>query len=103
MPLSLTIANYPLRDKLNDRLTRHALLTGPASYTTGGVAIDNTGDFGWAETQALLGSLWNDTVIVHLWLDYANQTIVMIDAAGAQIANGVDLSGYTGQIVAFGR
>lgn len=103
MALTIDYDNYTFRDRMNDCLVRRFQMTGPASYPTGGVAIANLGDFGWGETHTLLGTLWNGTVLRFTWLDRANQKVIILDDAGAQIANGVDLSAFTGEMLATGR
>jgi len=104
MALNLNTTNYDFRDKWMSCLVRRALLTGPASYATGGVAIDNAGDFGWGETHSILGTLWNGSAARELWLDRVNQKIVIIvPNTGAEVANTTDLSAFTGQIVATGK
>lgn len=108
MALNLNVnnatVNYPFRDRQNDRLTRHASLTGPAAYATGGIAIDNQGDFGWGETHALFGSIWDGSALYVLHLDYANQKVLVVDpTTGAEVANGTNLSTFLGQIVAYGK
>lgn len=103
MALTITSTNYDFRDRWNSCLVRRFTLTGPASYTTGGVAIDNTNDFGWGETHTLVGTLWNETVGYTVWLDLTNQKVVILDAAGAEIANGTNLSAFVGQMLATGR
>ena len=103
MALTETTTNYSFRDRLNDCLVRRCTLTGPSSYPTGGVVIDNLGDFGWGQTHTIHGTLWNGSALRFLWLDRANQKLVVVDDAGAQIANAVDLSAFTGEIFATGR
>lgn len=102
MALTLNTTTVVFRDKWMQCLVRRATLTGPASYTTGGIAIDNVGDFGWGSTETLQGTLSNGTNFYGLYLDFANQKI-KVSAAGVEVANAVDLSGYTGIIVATGH
>lgn len=101
--LNLTTTNYPFRDRMNSCLVRRATFTGPASYTTGGVEIDNTDDFGWSETHTLLGTITNGTNLYSLHLDRANQKVLVFQGDGTQVANGTDLSGFTGEILATGK
>lgn len=103
MALTIDYDNYSFRDRLNDCLVRRFLLTGPASYPTGGVVIDNLGDFGWGETHTVVGTLWNGTAMRWVWLNFTSQLLVIVDDTGAQIANGTDLSAYTGNLLATGR
>lgn len=104
MPLTLNTTNYPLRDRLNDRLVRVALLTGPASYTTGGVAIDNLGDFGWGSTDYLQVVISDGTSVRTGWLDRPNQKVLFfVPNTNVEVANAVNLSAFSGQMVAFGK
>jgi len=104
MALSLTTTNYPFRDRWNDCLVRRARLAGPSSYATGGIAIDNAGDFGWGETHTLLGTLWNGSALRDLWLDRPNQKVlVVVPNTGAEVGNGTDLSAFVGEILATGK
>jgi len=68
MALTIDYDNYTFRDRLNDCLVRRFQMTGPTSYPTGGVVIDNLGDFGWGETHSLLGTLWNVAIAAALGL-----------------------------------
>ena len=104
MALTLTISNYPFRDKLEQRLVRVATFTGPASYATGGVAIDNTNDFGWGNTQFIKVNISDGTSFRLGWLDYTNQKIkFFVPNTNVEVANAVDLSTFSGQLLAFGQ
>jgi hypothetical protein len=104
MALSLNTTNYEFREKLMQRLSRHAVLTGPASYATGGIAIDNLGDFGWSQTQYVTGIITDGTTYYDLFLDRTNQKIKAISqSTGQEVANATNLSTFSGDIVAFGR
>ena len=101
---TLTITNYPFRDRWNDCQVRRARYAGPSSYVTGGDTISNVVDFGWGETHTLLGTITDGTTLYVLHLDYANQRIlVFVASTGIEVANGVDLSTFNGQIVATGK
>ena len=104
MPLTLDFDNYVFRDRWNDCQARRATMTGPTSYDTGGVAIANLGDFGWGETHTLQGVLENGSAVRLLWLDRANQKVkIYVPNTGAEVAAAVDLSAFTGEIVATGK
>jgi hypothetical protein len=104
MALTLDIDNIVFRDRWNDCLVRRALLTGPASYATGGIAIDNLGDFGWGETQTLQGLISDGTTYYGLFLDFANQKAKVVDlAGGVEVTNATDLSTFSGYLVATGK
>lgn len=92
-----------VRDRLNTNLVRNLKLTGPASYTTGGIAIDNTNDFGWAETHSINGMISDGTTFYDLFLDYANQKLKVISqSTGNEVANTTNLSAFSGIITALG-
>jgi hypothetical protein len=104
MALTLNTTNYPFRDRLNDRLVRVATFTGPASYVTGGVAIDNLGDFGWVSTDFAKIIISDGTSMRVGWLDRPNQKIkFFVPNTNVEVANAVDLSGFSGQLLACGK
>jgi hypothetical protein len=102
--MTLTLTNYPFRDRWNDRQVRQATYTGPASYTTGGEAISNQNDFGWGRTHSLYGIAHNGSGAFRLLvLNRASQLVIWaIPNTGAEVANGVDLSTFTAEILATG-
>lgn len=104
MALTLNITNYPFRDKLMNRQVRVATMTGPASYATGGVAIDNLGDFGWADTQFIKVNIGDGTSIRIGTLARGTQKIQFwVPNTNVEVANGVDLSTFSGQLLALGQ
>lgn len=104
MALTLDYDNIVFRDRMNDRLVRQAQLTGPASYATGGIAIDNQGDFGWGETWNIQGMISNGTTYYGLFLDFANQKVKVVDLAGGiEVANATNLSAFSGYFTATGK
>lgn len=104
MALTLNITNYPFRDKLAQRQVRVATLTGPSSYVTGGVAIDNLNDFGWGDTQFIKVNIGDGTSIRIGTLSRAAQKIQFwVPNTNVEVANGVDLSTFSGQLLAFGQ
>lgn len=104
MALTLNTILVPFRDKLMNRLVRFCNLTGPASYTTGGVAIDNLNDFGWGQTESLSVILTNGTNIYLGVFDRTNQKIMFwVPNTNVEVANAVDLSGFTGHLIAWGQ
>lgn len=103
MALTLTTTAFPFRDRTPQLQVRQAVITGPASYATGGVAIDNIGDFGWGETYYIDGYLWNGTTRYDFVLDRTNQKIIITDGTGVQVSNATDLSAFSGLIQAFGK
>ena len=104
MALTLDTDNFVFRDRWNDCLVRRGTLTGPASYATGGVAIDNLGDFGWGETHTLQGLITDGTTYYGLFLDFTNQKVKVVNlATGVELANATNISTFSGAIVATGR
>jgi hypothetical protein len=89
--------------------TRRALATytGPAAYVTGGDPVTPE-DVRMGKVFALGGCVVsNGTAVYLLWLTGAagaTQKIMwFVAATGVEVANGVDLSGYSGQIEFIGQ
>lgn len=103
--MAVTIATTAVAPKdLSSTRRRQCLLyTGPASYPTGG----DTGlaaALGWGTVNALLGSVISNGTLTYLvWLNPATGYLMIFDMAGAQVANGVDLSTFTGRFEAVGQ
>ena len=103
MTFNLTSPNYPARDRLNDRLVREVYATGSTSYTTGGDPID-ADDLGMSEFFGVYGLITNGTAILLLWWDYTNQKLMaFVPNTGVEVANGTNLSGYTGNLFITGK
>lgn len=90
-------------DKSHATSRRHGLYTGPSSYTTGGESIT-------PESLALgridnfhVEALSNGTDLRLARYDYTNEKVKVFDLAGAEIANGTDLSTYSGRFEAIGK
>ena len=107
MALTLDDNNFSFRDRWNDCLVRRGILTGPASYATGGIAINNASEFGWGETHTLQGLITDGTTYYGLFLNAATpttQTVRVVDLAGGiEVANGTNLSTFSGNFVATGK
>lgn len=101
--MTFSYTSFPARDRLNDRLVREVIATGPASYTTGGDPVD-ADDLGMSEIFGVYGLLTNGTtVILPIW-DYTNQKLrFWVTATDAQVANAVDLSAFTGTLFITGK
>lgn len=96
--------SFPARDRLNSRMVREVRVTGPASYTTGGDPILPAANLGMAEVYGVYGTLSNGSTILGVWLNYATQTLVLyVTSTDAQVANAVDLSGFTGTLLFTGK
>lgn len=97
-------SNFPARDRLNSRLVRENVVTGPTSYTTGGDPLDPDGDLGMSEIFGVYGILTSGSAIRIPVLDYTNQTVrFFIPDTGAEVANGVDLSTFSGTLLFTGK
>lgn len=75
-----------------------AKVTGPASYATGG----DTGiaaSVGVGKVFAVLGAVISNGTLTYVgWWNPATDALLWFDMAGAQVANAVDLSTFTGQL-----
>lgn len=101
--MTFSYTSFPARDRLNDRLVREVIATGPASYTTGGDPID-ADDLGMSEIFGVYGTLTDGTTVLALIWDYTNQKLRMwVTSSDAQVANGVNLSGFTGTLLLTGK
>lgn len=94
----------------NDNLSTHkvkfTVMTGPASYVTGGDAFNANTVFGWNSIDALLfcGVAWDgaDAVRLLAW-DRTNQKLLwFVPNTDAEVANGTDLSAFTVAVMAVG-
>lgn len=107
MTLNLTNPSFPARDRLNDRMVVQAKYTGPASYATGGDAyLPASGDLlGMGEVYAVAGAVISDGSAIRIgWWDYTNQKMLwFVPNTGAQVANAVDLSTFSGYLTFFGK
>ena len=76
--------------------------TGPASYATGGDTLPPE-QLGLGNLDALLFTVaTNGTVVILLAYNYTTEMVKAFDMAGAEIANGTDLSAYTARFEAIG-
>lgn len=97
---TLTLTNFPFRDKLMDRLVREVQYAGPASYVTGGDSISGTDDLGSGEVFGVYGILSDGTNIRVPFWNYTTQKLMLWDpAAGTQAANGANVSAFTGTLL----
>ena len=93
MTFDSTVAPF---DKSATLLRQIVTYTGPASYVTGGDPID-AGVIRGGRVLALGACIaFDGTDAYGVWLDLANQTLVwVVLSTGVEVANGVDLSGFT--------
>jgi hypothetical protein len=103
--MTLTETNFPARERWNDRLVREVQYTGPAAYATGGEDVNAPADLGMAEVFGVYGAVISDGTDIRVgWFDYANQTIKWyVPNTGAEVANGVDLSTFSGTLLFTGK
>ncbi len=94
---TLTLTNFPFRDRLNDRLVREVQYTGPSAYVAGGDPISGN-DLGSGEIYGVYGSLSNGTNVLSCWWNYATQKLKIFAVGQAAEASG-DLSAYTGTLL----
>ncbi len=104
MPLiqDVSVNAIPRNDKSADRSRRTIRVTGPASYPTGGSTILPVTEIGFGTLHMLNGAVARShgdagltCRLVALNRDSAtNPKLQWYDMAGAEIANGVDLSAY---------
>jgi len=95
-----TIGNF--HDSSNARIRKIGRYVGPASYVTGGdAAAPETLGLGKAEI-VLFTMATNGVDLRLVAYDHAAGTIKWFDLAGAEIANGTDLSTYAARFEAIG-
>lgn len=92
----------PFQDRTGNYNRRVGQYTGPASYATGGDSLPPE-QLGLGTLDALLfEAASNGTAAILLRYDYTNEKVMAFDMAGAEIANGTDLSTYTARFEAIG-
>lgn len=102
--MTLTESNFPSRDRLNDRLVREVQYTGPASYATGGESVNASADLGMAEVFGVYGVIGDGSAVRIPFFNYTTQKIQwFIPNTGAEVANAVDLSTFSGTLLFHGK
>ena len=94
---SSTTPGIKYRDKTATYERRLFKWTGPASYVTGGEAITPLSTFGLGTVPIVhcdAARAVGGTAIRHVRWDSTNKKMQWFDAAGNEIANGVDLSTF---------
>jgi hypothetical protein len=100
MTIDRSIGNY--HDSSNARIRKIGRAVGPASYTTGGDPLTPS-ELGLGKVEYLsIEPFTNGTVIIFAGYEVAAQTLKFYDLAGAEIANGTDLSTYAARFEAIG-
>lgn len=98
MPIDLTSASRvtPFADKSAAFLRRVFRWAGPASYPTGGEVINVGNTFGIGTVAVVLGGVASNGTDLRIarWNPSTNK-MQWYDLAGAEIANGTNLSAYS--------
>jgi hypothetical protein len=107
VPIDNTLATslvLPRPDKSADRLRKTFRWTGPASYTTGGEAVNVTTVFGMGRIDKwTMDHPSNGSVVIVALYDYTNAKIKYFDMAGVEITSTTDLSTYSFRSEIIGR
>lgn len=99
MPLDLT--TIPDRhDRSGGKARKLVRVTGPASYSAGGEALD----FGLSRVEVVLANhATNGTVLRLVAWDYTNGKLKWFDLAGDEITGATDLSTYSARLEVIGH
>lgn len=107
MPINLTnsvLMATEFRDKSASYMRRVFRWDGPASYVTGGEAVNTTNVFGLGTINLVLcESAYNGSVILIPRYNFTEKKMQWFDLAGAEVANATNLSAYTFRGEAFGK
>lgn len=98
MPLDTT--TIPDRhERTGAKIRKFYRVTGPTSYATGGESLN----VGLSRPELVLADhATNGTDLRIVQWDYANGKLKWFDLAGAEIANGTDLSTYAARVEVIG-
>ena len=99
---TLNPAAFPQPDRTNQTQRRNVTYTGPTSYATGGDSMPPE-SVGLGKIHAILGLTISDGT--NVYFGYYNKTTEMIlwySATATEIANGTDLSTFTGSFEVIG-
>lgn len=102
--MTFNLTTFPdWRDKWMQRVVREIQAAGPVSYTTGGDPIQ-AATLGLGTVYGVYGSISNGTAVLVGNFDFTNQTLRwFVPSTGAEVANAVDLSTYTGTLLITGK
>lgn len=90
-------------DKSGAKERRILAYTGPLSYATGGDALTPE-TISLSKIEAVVGLVISDDTNVYWgYFNPSTQKILWYSATATEIANGTDLSGFTGRFEAIGR
>lgn len=103
MTIDNSASAIPRHDRSADRQRKTFKFTGPASYVTGGDPVLGS-ETGISVVHVWLGNVVsNGTVILLTFYDAAAKKLKYFDLAGAEVANGTNLSTYSGYAEVIGR
>lgn len=94
--------NFPVHEKWMNRMVREVQVTG-GTYATGGEPVDAE-ELGLGTIFGVYGTISNGSAVLIPWFDYANQKILFfVPNTGAEVADALDLSGYSGTLLFTGK
>lgn len=94
---------FPIFDRTNATERRNLTYTGPSSYATGGDSLTPQ-EISLSKIVAVVGALIsNGTNIYWGYYNGTTEKLLWYSATGTEIANGTDLSGFTGAFEVIGR
>jgi len=100
MEVDITVAPADLSSTCRRQVADYS---GPASYATGGDAID-ANLVRMAKIFAILNlTISNGTTVHHGWFNADTNKIMWFVAAGTQVTNATDLSTFTGRMEFVGQ
>lgn len=100
MTVDLTIAPGQVESTVRRQI---AQVTGPASYATGGEALD-PGDFRMGKVFVVLGCISDLTDIIQPFYNAATGKLLWFaDSSGNEVGNGADISTFAGPLEVVGQ
>lgn len=95
---TMTLTNFPFRDRMNDRLVREAQYTGPSSYAAGGDPISGPDNLGCGEIFGVYGMISSGSAVRIAFWDYTNQKLqFFVPDTGAEASG--NLSTFSGTLL----
>jgi hypothetical protein len=103
MTIDKSASAVPLHDKSADRSRRTLKFNGPASYVTGGDPVSGA-EVGLGQIHVWPSAVVsNGTASLLTWHNKTTGKLMYFDMAGAEVANGTNLSAYTGYVEIIGK